>query len=239
MTQPYRMGIPREYQPPSWPDIRFEYEPNGIAVRGMDNYRCATSAFYNGGIREASTILNRRVPLTYLCDDPVREMRAYLEGAGMDSDRTIGLLTAAKLTHASIVDESGDMYRLAVCTTAGTRNAAKAGMKRETYPAYYPGTINTIVMVDARMTDGAMLNAMMTATEAKSAALRDADIRDEAEPSLHATGTTTDACVIAVSQRADHPVVHAYAGCASAIGNAIGRLVYASVAEAVRTQHEA
>ncbi len=239
MSQPYRTGTPFVYRPPSWTDIRFEYEPDGITVRGTDSFRCASSAFYNGGIREAAAILNRRVPLDYLCDDPVREMRAYLEGAGMDGDRTIGLLTAAKLTHAAIVDESGEWYRLIVCATAGTRNAAKAGTKRETYPAYYPGTINTIVMVDGRMTDGAMLNAMTTATEAKAAALRDADIRDEADPSLHATGTTTDACVIAVSQRADHPVVHAYAGCASAIGNAIGRLVYASVKEAVDTQHEA
>ncbi len=239
MTQPFRKGVSCIYQPASWPGVRFEYEPSGIAVRGMDGYRCASSAFYNGGIREASAILNRRVPLTYLCDDPVREMHAYLQGVGMDCQRTIGLLTAAKLTHASIVDVSGDWYKLAVCTTAGTRNAAKAGTGRETYPAYHPGTINTIVMVDARMTDGAMLNAIMTATEAKAAALRDADIRDEADPSLQATGTTTDACVIAVSQRADHPVVHAYAGCASDIGNAIGRLVYASVTEAVRTQHEA
>jgi adenosylcobinamide hydrolase len=238
MTQPFRKGTADLYRPASWPDIRFEYDPLAIAVRGPASFRCASSAFYNGGIREAGVILNRRVPLTYLCDDPVQEMRTYLNGAGMDSERTIGLLTAAKLTHASIVEASGDWYRLAVCTTAGTRNAAKAGTVRQTYPAYHPGTINMIVMVDGRMTDGAMLNALMTATEAKAAALWDADIRDEADPSLHATGTTTDACVIAVSHRADHPVVHAYAGCASDIGNAIGRLVYASVTEAVRTQHE-
>jgi adenosylcobinamide hydrolase len=238
MTQPFREGTSDLYRPASWPEIRFEYEPFGITARGGASFRCASSAFYNGGIRDAAAILNRRVPLTYLCDDPVQEMRTYLEGTNLSSERTIGLLTAAKLTHASIMDTSGDWYRLTVCTTAGTRNAAKAGTARDTYPSYRPGTINTIVLVDARMTDGAMLNALMTATEAKSAALWDADIRDQYDASLRATGTTTDACVIATTQRADHPVAHAYAGCASDIGNAIGRLVYASVTEAVRTQHE-
>jgi len=238
MTQPFRGGETIRYRPASWPELAIEYLPDGIAFSGFGTAYCASSAFYNGGMREASAILNRKVPLNYVCDEPVQEMRSYMEAQRFDADRTIGLLTAAKLTHASIQEETGDWFRLVVCATAGTRNAAKAGVARAAYPAYRPGTINTVVLIDGRMTEAAMLNALTTATEAKSAALRDADIRDEFNASLHATGTTTDAVVAAVTQRADHPMVHAYAGCASEIGNAIGRLVYEAVLEAVRTQHD-
>ena len=239
MTQPFRGGEPLCYRPASWPEVSVTYAPDGIALRGFGTALCASSAFYNGGLRRATAILNRKVPLDYLCDEPVREMRAYLEEQRYDADGTIGLLTAAKLTHASVQETTGDWFRLVVCATAGTRNAAKAGVARAAYPAYRPpGTINTVVLIDGRMTEAAMLNALMTATEAKSAALRDADIRDEYDAALQATGTTTDAVAVAVTQRADHPVEHAYAGCASEIGNALGRLVYAAVAEAVRTQHE-
>jgi len=238
MTQPFREGEPLCHRPALWPELELAYVPDGIAISGFGNAQCASSAFYNGGLREASTILNRKVPLNYVCDDPVTEMRGYLEMQRYDADRTIGLLTAAKLTHASVREEAGDWFRLVVCATAGTRNSAKAGVRRAAFPAYRPGTINTVLLIDGRMTEAAMLNALMTATEAKSAALWDANIRDEYDAALRATGTTTDAVVAAVTQRADHPVEHAYAGCASEIGNAIGRLVYEAVAEAVRTQHE-
>ena len=36
----------------------------------------------------------------------------------------------------------------------------------------YPGTINTIVVIEGSLTDAAMVNAVITATEAKAAALQ-------------------------------------------------------------------
>ncbi|MOA68157.1 Adenosylcobinamide amidohydrolase [compost metagenome] len=48
-----------------------------------------------------------------------------------------------------------------------------------------------------------------------------------------ATGTTTDAVVLGVTQRADWQLVHSYAGTATDLGGAIGRLVYAAVRESL------
>ncbi|MOA56005.1 Adenosylcobinamide amidohydrolase [compost metagenome] len=81
------------------------------------------------------------------------------------------------------------------------------------------------------------MNAVITATEAKTAALQELGITEKAN-GLSATGTTTDAIVIGVSQDASWNAVHAYAGAATTIGCAIGEAVYASVLEAGRTQHE-
>lgn len=237
MTQPFRAG--HEYRPSIWPSLCFSFRDDHIAASDAGTtFRSAGSAFYNGGLSSAGLFVNRLVPHTYRYDDPAAEMSGFLTGLGYPAATTVGLMTAAKLTHASIAEEEGDRFRLVVCTTAGTRNAAKAGLARTVFPAYRPGTINTVIFFDCRMTDAAMLGMLITATEAKASALADLDIRDEEARERLATGTTTDAVVVAVSQQTVHRAVHKYAGCASEIGNAVGRLVYATVREAAATQHE-
>lgn len=238
MAQPFRNALPADYRPPDWPGLVIRFAADRIAVSGAGSLRVLSSAFYNGGFGEAEAFVNRKVPLDYEADRPEEEMRRYLSAAGYRPFSTVGMLTAAKLTHASILSETGGGCRLVVVTTAGTRNAARAGTDRQVFPAYRPGTINTLLLANAAVTDAAMVNAVMTATEAKAAALADADIRDEFTPTVSATGTTTDAIVIAVTGRAVGGALHEYAGTASELGHAIGRLVYASVLEAVRTQHE-
>jgi adenosylcobinamide amidohydrolase len=157
--------------------------------------------------------------------------------AGADPRRTIGFMTAAKLTHASIQGLDGDRFRLLCCATAGTRNAARAGDPRATYSAYAPGTINISLFVDGRLTESAMAGAIVTATEAKSAALQELGVT-ERETGRIATGTTTDAIAVCVSQRTGWGEPHAYAGSATSIGCSIGEAVFRAVHEAVRTQGE-
>jgi adenosylcobinamide amidohydrolase len=167
----------------------------------------------------------------------VTDLKQQCELWGFDPESTVGFMTAAKLTHASVIESAGDCFKLFCCTTAGTRNAARAGLSRETYSAYSPGTINTILLVEGAMTEAAMVNAVITATEAKAAALSELGIREQANGEL-ATGTSTDAIAIGASQDASRGAVHAYAGAATTIGCAIGEAVYLSVLESVRTQHE-
>jgi adenosylcobinamide amidohydrolase len=82
--------------------------------------------------------------------------------------------------------------------------------------------------IDGRLTPAAMVNAVQTAVEAKAAALADLGITDP-ENGLIATGTTTDAIVLAVSQSGRYNAEHVYAGTATDLGGAIGRLVYSAV----------
>jgi len=236
MTRPFRVST--RWSPTGWPELEIVHTADCLAIRlGKSgaarepaSLKCLSSAVLGGGLRDIEAIVNWKVPLTYMGVDPREDLRLCLAAAGFDPSAAAGLMTAASLTDASVQDECGDAFRLAVCTTSGTGNAATAGLPRDIYPSYRPGTINIAVLVDGRMTEAAMVNAVLTATEAKAAALQALDIRDR-ETGRAATGTTTDAIAIAVTQSPVYGLVHEYAGCAASIGNAIGRLVYASVLE--------
>ncbi|WP_372632253.1 adenosylcobinamide amidohydrolase [Cohnella sp.] len=236
MTQPFRGGAD-SYSSPLWPELRIGFRQDHLSVECGRVYQTLSNAPYRGGPGRGERFVNWKVPLSYDCTDPSAMMREALLGWGYDPESAVGLQTAAHLTHASFFEEAGDECRLLVCASAGTGNAARAGMARETFSAYEPGTVNLIVMVDGQMTESAMVNAVISATEAKSAAFADLDIRDHSH-GCPATGTSTDAALVAVSQSDRYRHVHRYAGAATTIGNAIGRLVYAAVHEAVRTQGE-
>ncbi|RJE86870.1 hypothetical protein D3P07_16940 [Paenibacillus sp. 1011MAR3C5] len=236
MTQPFRKDV--RYFSRYWNGVSAELKEDRIEVRLPHICHTLSSAIWPGGFSMADGFVNWKVPLDYRCDEPVSDLKRRCGEWGFRPDSTVGFLTAAKLTHASVTELEGDRFRLLCITTVGTRNAARAGLKRETYSAYAPGTINSILLIDARMTESAMVNAVITATEAKAAALQQLNIR-EAANGLSATGTTTDAVAIGVSQSAEWgEAVHAYAGAATTIGCAIGEAVYETVLEAGATQHE-
>lgn len=236
MAQPFRNGS--RYIARLWDGVSAELKEDRIEVRLPQVCHTLSSAIWPGGFSQADGFVNWKVPLDYRCDDPVSDLQLRCGDWGFSTKTTVGFLTAAKLTHASVIELEGDCFRLLCITTVGTRNAARAGLKREMYSAYAPGTINTILLLDARMTESAMVNAVITATEAKSAALQQLNIRETANGQL-ATGTTTDAIAIGVSQSTQWgKALHAYAGAATTIGCAIGEAVYETVLEAGATQHE-
>jgi adenosylcobinamide amidohydrolase len=95
---------------------------------------------------------------------------------------------------------------------------------RELAPVWRPGTINIIVSVPVPLRDAAYVNAVMTATEAKTQALLDAGFR--------ATGTASDAICIA-APAAGEP--EDFAGPRALWGARIARAVHSAVhAGAVR-----
>ena len=235
MSQPFRHGS--LYQSAIWEGMKLELLENRIEAYSPVQLRTLGSAVHSGGFAEANRIVNWKVPIPYECDDPVSDVKSQLHHWEYDADRTVCLLTAAKLTHASVAEMEGDGFKLLCCTTSGTRNAARAGMPRQTFSAYTAGTINTLLLVDGQMTDAAMVNAIITYAEAKAAALQDLNIKDS-DHDVIATGTTTDAVVLGVSRNLQYSALHTYAGAATTIGNAIGLLVYETVYESCRTQHE-
>ncbi|MGO4185508.1 adenosylcobinamide amidohydrolase [Paenibacillus sp. TAF43_2] len=236
MTQPFRKDQ-YYYQSQLWCGVSLQLLEDRIEASSNVSLYALSSAIHPGGFSYTNRIVNWKVPLTYQCEDPVLDIINQCTEWGCEPEATVGLLTAAKLTHASITEMEGDRFKLVCCTTVGTRNAARSGMPRSTFSAYSPGTINIVILIDGQMTESAMVNAVITATEAKTAALQHLGIV-EMETGQSATGTTTDAIVIAVSQAASWNAVHAYAGAATTIGCAIGEAVYETVLEAARTQHD-
>jgi adenosylcobinamide amidohydrolase len=89
--------------------------------------------------------------------------------------------------------------------TAGVKtNAMRAGLNEaqcvEEYGKFTcynrEGTINIILLTNAKLTAGAMVRTLITITETKVAALQDLDVRSSYNPKVQATGTGTDNAVI-------------------------------------------
>jgi adenosylcobinamide amidohydrolase len=95
---------------------------------------------------------------------------------------------------------------LSVLVTAGLSNARRAGDRAEHRDIMAAvsdfGTINIICLTCAGMTPAAMIEAVMTVTEAKAAALQNLGIKSKVSDGS-ATGTGTDAIAIAADPQAD------------------------------------
>ena len=110
----------------------------------------------------------------------------------------VGLLTAAGTEKAETATAQRGLLRALAIATVGLSNAITAGVS----PAadlVTPSTINTIVVVDGNAEPAALVNALMTATEAKTLALVEAGVKGTG--GHPATGTSTDAVVVAVTGR--------------------------------------
>jgi adenosylcobinamide amidohydrolase len=208
-----------------------------MTVEAPAKLRTLSNAVYNGGMSSTDRLVNWKVPLHYNSNNPQADIALQLQQWGLDPVRSVVLMTAAKLTHASVEELCGNCFKLICITTSGTRNAARAGSERTVFPAWRAGTINTMLLFDGQLTDSAMVNALLTATEAKAAALQDFGLRDPDNGRI-ATGTTTDAIILGVSGSSAYGAIHEYAGTATEVGAAIGKLVYDTVFESATTQYE-
>ncbi|MFB7817259.1 adenosylcobinamide amidohydrolase [Paenibacillus chitinolyticus] len=141
--------------------------------------------------------------------------------ADRDSENPVNGIGAAEPNDATAAAAAADTgIAVSAWVTVGYSNMARAG-RGLPVSALFPGTINIIVAVEGELTDEAMVNAVITATEAKAAALQDLGVA--LEDGSGATGTTTDAVLIASTQRGR---LHRYAGTATYLGHMIGRSVY-------------
>lgn len=143
------------------------------------------------------------------------------------------LFTGADMDHLSVQRESFRELAVYALVTAGARsNALRAGKDEGRY--YEPGTINILLMTNATLSPRAMQRAVIAATEAKTAALQDLDIRSSYSPKPNsATGTGTDNVIVV--QGAGVPIDNS--GGHTRMGELISRTVYAGVREALFAQN--
>jgi adenosylcobinamide hydrolase len=169
----------------------------------------------------------------------VEHIRHRLAGdLGLDAASITKIDTAVDMKNLAVVTQVLAPLTLTVLVTAGAEtNALRAGTDLGSYleGEEPPGTINIIMLTNARLTVGAMARAMITATEAKTAALQDLNVPSCYTPGVQATGTGTDSIIVVSG--ADGPLT-TYTGGHSRIGGMIGQAVYAAVIEALGQQNE-
>jgi len=191
--------------------------------------KALNSAPLGGELRRVKHIINHTVKKGYSSEHPDRDLASL--AAEMDLDEgVIGLLTAVEVIRTAVRSEAkGDLTVVTVCT-AGTSHPCAAGV-----PVVLgdrtdePGTINIIILIDGHLTDAAMVNAEITATEAKTRAICMCGIT--MPDGSMATGTTTDTVVIACTGRGK-PLP--YAGAATDLGYLIGSTVYRAVEQGLK-----
>jgi len=180
--------------------------------------RAISSAVLGGGIGPCSWVLNAEVALQYDHDDPAEHVRAIARELGLSERHGAGLLTAARVRDvASAVD--GDVtcdatVGVSLPTWAASRDARDAGDG-----TWVPGTINLVCRVPAPLSDAALVNAVITATEAKTQAM--------VERGVDGTGTASDAVVIVCPPGGAEP----YGGPRSRWGAPLARAVHAAVTQ--------
>jgi adenosylcobinamide amidohydrolase len=181
-------------------------------------YRMISSAVVGGGIGPREWVLNAQVPASYSRTDPAVHVAELAAGLGLDG-AGVGLLTAARVTDAVHCEDDGVRVAATVGLRVPTWAAAPPGpADREPATACRPGTINIIVSVPVPLRDAAYVNAVLTATEAKTQAVLAAGFR--------ATGTASDAICVA-APAAGEP--EDFAGPRSLWGARIARAVHAAV----------
>jgi len=145
------------------------------------------------------------------------------------------LMTGADMDNLAIKQESfRDMTVYALVTAGVSSNALR--MSRNTGGYYEPGTINVLILPNRRLSERAMTRAIISATEGKTAALLDMDIRSSYQPAKYrATGTGTDNIIVAAGAGDGRGLDNA--GGHSKLGELVARAVYSGVREAVFLQN--
>lgn len=216
--------------------VRTRYHVTGrtLVINLEGRRRTLSSAPQGGGLALASYILNHQVEANptsissgaVTFGDPSRCLRELAVRLGIRA-ATVGLMTAVPMTQLVTARASADGLWVECFATVGVTNAVRAGEWPLEVGAGTklgkPGTINLILITNGSLSQAAMVGAVQVATEAKSGILRDHDV-PSCQSGAAATGTGTDAVVIACSLRGKGPF-HIYSGTHTVIGALIGRVV--------------
>ncbi|MDH2424666.1 adenosylcobinamide amidohydrolase [Sphaerisporangium sp. TRM90804] len=181
-------------------------------------WRMISSALLGGGTGTAGWVLNAQVRGGYARMDPADHLRELApDGPG------VGMMTAAPVARYNRAHDRGvdavATVGLGLPTWAAEPEPEPASLIPPPSPPA-PGTVNIIVAVPVAVSDAALVNLVMTVTEAKTQAL--------IEAGYACTGTASDAVCVAVrAQGPEEP----FGGPRSTWGARAARAVHAAVLE--------
>jgi adenosylcobinamide hydrolase len=178
--------------------------------------RAISTAPHGGGLGPRRWVLNAQVPGSYARRDPDHHLRKLAVSLGL-AGKGVGMMTAVDVRDYSIAHDGGVEVAVTVGLGHTVRAACAPGMTAMT-PESLVGTINVVAFVPERLSDGALVNSVSTAAEAKAQAL--------ADMGLDGTGTPTDAvCLLCPEQGRSH----AFGGPRSLWGARVARAVHGAL----------
>ena len=196
------------------------------------------------GYKRVSNVANVFIPeslaskvMTILAYDKfIRRLPATL---GLQGGDVTFMSTAVDMDKVAFCEKSYEDFHVCCIATGGAlNNALRTGVdegkwiEKKSSFQLKPGTINIILLTNVSLTGGAMARAIMTATEAKTAALQDLNYRSTASPQIQATGTGTDSIVVVSGVNPDLAIKHT--GGHTKMGELIGFTAKKAVEEALK-----
>lgn len=169
-----------------------------------------------------------------MIDEPDAYHKMICDQYGLPSEKSSMLETAANMNNAAIEHAAfGDMEVACLCTGGVESNPMRAGDPASVYEddgqfkavdgsiASHAGTINLILFINRSLTDAALIECVVSATEAKAAALQELEINSRYSDSI-ATGTGTDQIFVAARIASGVPLTSA--GKHTKLGELIARV---------------
>jgi len=160
------------------------------------------------GLKQVKFVANTYVPMslansTMTIKKHQKFIRRLPSTLGIYPKDITFICTAVNMEKLAVCEKSYQDFKVCCIATGGAKdNALRMGVdvgnwvEKKTAFQFAPGTINVIILTNVVLTVGAMARAIMTATEAKTAALQDRDVRSTASPQIQATGTGTDSMIV-------------------------------------------
>ncbi|WP_407413072.1 adenosylcobinamide amidohydrolase [Methanobrevibacter sp.] len=211
--------------------VNFKHSRNGVSSSELnagvhENYK---SVFNQHLTQEKIDYLENHDVLEYLINE--------CDSLNVDSRYSTGLITLAQMNNVSIVTKSFKSVEVTAISTAGVRtNASRAGDTSSYWQEngeYHFGTINSIILINVCLNEKALMEAFMTATEAKTVALNNLRVPSQYSNG-YATGTGTDG--VCIFSNTDSKDLLTNAGKHSKLGELIGKAVIESVTKATGKQ---
>jgi adenosylcobinamide hydrolase len=174
-----------------------------------------------GGLGLRHWVVNAQVRSTYSRQNSDQHLASIAAELRLDGPG-VGMLTAADVEAVQSASEAGvtaaATVGLGVTTLAALPEQCAGQPDRGIAGPAAPGTINIVALMPRRLTEAALVNAVITVTEAKTQAVMDAGVR--------ATGTATDA-VSVVCPADGH--AEPFGGPRSTLGAPLARVVHQTV----------
>lgn len=232
-------------------DVVHRYNRSLVAVFQGSRKVLSTSPL-NGGYQEGlATVFNHSVQTEHGVEHKLRaptyaeHMRLIAAELGLDPERSAGISTAAVMENVALQEERFEDLTVTALVTGGVEvNGGRVGDpasfheragKTEMLKSgmINPGTINILLLIDADLPPGTLTRALVTCTEAKTAALQELMAGSHYSQGL-ATGSGTDGTILVANPESALKLTHA--GKHAKLGELIGQAVKKAVKEALYRQ---
>jgi len=216
-----------------------------LVVRFTGPRKVLSTSWLNGGYRtDLRAVFNHQIPVE-ACESchnggSVRDyLKGVARGLGFDAGFVTGLVTRAEMRNTAIrTEQFRDLTVTAIVTAGIDKNGGRAGDPASYYEdgdSFEPigGTINTILVIVADLPEYVMARVLMTASEAKAAALQQLMARSLYSCGI-ATGSGTD--MIAIVSDPGSRLRLTDAGKHAKLGELIGRTVIRATTKALEME---